>query len=207
MSSGRLVALAPYDLDALPASLTGGVVAIGNFDGVHRGHAALLGSARAMADELGVPAVVLTFELHPRGLAAGAPLFRITPAGKGRLLKALNLDGLPSPPSIATRGDPGRGFHQDILIGRLRPAGLVVGYDFASGNRAGTTATMVEAGGGLPVAVFGQVSSSDGQPVPPAPSATISLPAMSWPPTRSSATAGSSRAPSFTVTAGVVMGF
>ncbi|TIV40817.1 MAG: bifunctional riboflavin kinase/FAD synthetase, partial [Mesorhizobium sp.] len=50
----------------LPAHLRGGVVAIGNFDGVHRGHQAVLERALAEAGRNGVPALVLTFEPHPR---------------------------------------------------------------------------------------------------------------------------------------------
>lgn len=76
---------------ALPASLRGGVVAIGNFDGVHRGHQAVLGCALAEAGRRGVPALVLTFEPHPRSVfRPDVPLFRITTAPvRARLLGAL----------------------------------------------------------------------------------------------------------------------
>ncbi|KAB7623145.1 bifunctional riboflavin kinase/FAD synthetase [Alkalilimnicola sp. S0819] len=51
--------------DNLPSSLRGGAVTIGNFDGVHRGHQRMLAELRARADELGGPALLLSFEPHP----------------------------------------------------------------------------------------------------------------------------------------------
>jgi cytidyltransferase-like protein len=66
--------------EALPADLKGGVVAIGNFDGVHRGHRSVLERALALAAERGVPALVLTFEPHPRTVfKPEQPVFRLTP--------------------------------------------------------------------------------------------------------------------------------
>ena len=52
-------------LDNLPDALRGGAVAIGNFDGVHRGHAWIVERLLAMAEQVGGPAVVLTFDPHP----------------------------------------------------------------------------------------------------------------------------------------------
>ncbi len=78
----------------MPAEWRGGVVAIGNFDGVHRGHQAVLRAARAEAERLGVPCLMLTFEPHPRAFFSGRPLFRLTPAPlKAALAAALGLDG------------------------------------------------------------------------------------------------------------------
>jgi len=57
------------DWRAVPAEWRGGAVALGNFDGVHRGHQALLAQARAIARPRGVRTVALTFEPHPRGAA------------------------------------------------------------------------------------------------------------------------------------------
>src|SRR5205814_3624413 len=58
----------------------GSVLAMGNFDGLHRGHAALIGQARDRARAAGVPAAVLTFEPHPRSVfAPGGEPFRLTP--------------------------------------------------------------------------------------------------------------------------------
>ena len=75
----------------LPQSLKGGVVAIGNFDGVHRGHQAVLDEASAIAGGLGVKVNVLTFEPHPRSLfRPQEPVCRLTPAPmKARILGML----------------------------------------------------------------------------------------------------------------------
>ncbi len=97
MPSGvRPPGLTPHPLDQVPASLTGGVVLVGNFDGVHGGHRALLAAARDEANRRGVPAVVLTFEPHPRTFfRPQTPVFRLTPLpAKARLLGALGIDGL-----------------------------------------------------------------------------------------------------------------
>ena len=77
------------------ATLRNGVVAIGNFDGVHRGHRALIDTAIAQARALGRPAAALTFEPHPlRFFRPEVPAFRLTEeAAKLRLLAATGLDG------------------------------------------------------------------------------------------------------------------
>ncbi len=60
-------------------ALRGAVVAIGNFDGVHRGHRAVIGVTEDLARSLARPAAVLTFEPHPRAFFnPGEPLFRLT---------------------------------------------------------------------------------------------------------------------------------
>src|SRR6202008_4778082 len=72
----------------------GSVLAMGNFDGLHRGHAALLSRARDLARASGVPAAVLTFEPHPRSvfLPATEP-FRLTPfRAKEHELARLGMD-------------------------------------------------------------------------------------------------------------------
>jgi riboflavin kinase/FMN adenylyltransferase len=69
------------DPQYLPDELRGGVVAIGNFDGVHRGHQVVLGRALEEAKSAGRAAVALTFEPHPRSvIRPDIPLFRLTPA-------------------------------------------------------------------------------------------------------------------------------
>src|ERR1700726_2902512 len=76
-------------------ALRGAVVAIGNFDGVHRGHRAVIGAALDQPRALGRPAAALTFEPHPRAyFNPGEPLFRLTDeAVKLRLLASSGLDG------------------------------------------------------------------------------------------------------------------
>jgi riboflavin kinase / FMN adenylyltransferase len=135
---------------AVPASLAGSTLAIGNFDGVHRGHQALLSAARDRARADGRPLAVLTFEPHPRRLFQPdlAP-FRLTPFRiKARHLEALGLDFL-----VVQRFDrafAGVGaeiFAQQVLAEGIRPREVVVGYNFAYGHkRAGTTETLAAAG-------------------------------------------------------------
>src|SRR5450432_432929 len=83
------------DLPAQPGALRGAVVAMGNFEGVHRGHRAVIGAAVARAQGLGRPAAALTFEPHPRAFFnPDQPLFRLTDAtAKLRLLATTGLDG------------------------------------------------------------------------------------------------------------------
>src|SRR6266851_311358 len=81
--------------EPLPPGLAGAVVAIGNFDGVHRGHRAVIAAARSRARTLGRPAAALTFEPHPRSFFhPHVPLFRLTEANaKLRLFAATGLSG------------------------------------------------------------------------------------------------------------------
>src|SRR5579862_10005891 len=83
------------ELPPHPGALEGSVVAIGNFEGVHRGHRAVIAAAVARARGLGRPAAALTFEPHPRAFfQPDQPLFRLTDAtAKLRLLAATALDG------------------------------------------------------------------------------------------------------------------
>ena len=76
-------------------ALRGAVVAIGNFDGVHRGHKAVIAAAQQRAAALKRPAAVLTFEPHPRVFFnPNEKLFRLTDeAAKLRLLASTGLDG------------------------------------------------------------------------------------------------------------------
>ena len=129
-------------LDNVPAPLKGAMVAIGSFDGVHRGHQAVLERLKAHAKERGVPAVMLTFEPHPRDVFAPAPfMFRLTPPDiKARLCAALGLDGIVLMPfsrdlSMVEAED----FVSHFLVKALRVSGVVVGADFHFGhNRRGT---------------------------------------------------------------------
>ena len=160
--------LNPFPVDGIPNSLKGGVVAVGNFDGVHRGHAALLAGARADADRLGVPAVALTFEPHPRTVfRPDTPVFRLTPVdAKARLLAAMRLDGL----VVATfdkafAAIPADDFINAILRDRLALKSAVVGHDFHFGKgRSGTPAVLSEAGArlGFSVDVVEPVVDADG---------------------------------------------
>jgi len=127
---------------AMPATLRGGVVAIGNFDGVHLGHRAVLDTALAQARRRGVPAVALTFEPHPRTFFRPAePIFRLTPAPmKRRLLGLLGFDAVVEQPfDAAFAACSAHDFVERKLVGDLGAAGLVAGYDFHFGHdREGT---------------------------------------------------------------------
>ena len=80
----------------LPANLKNAVIAIGNFDGVHRGHQSVLKTALAQARKLNVPAIVLTFEPHPKTFfRPNQPVFRLTDAyTKARLLAEIGFDAV-----------------------------------------------------------------------------------------------------------------
>jgi riboflavin kinase / FMN adenylyltransferase len=88
--------IAAIDPVAPPTGLAGAVVAIGNFDGVHRGHLAVIKRARTLAQELNCPCAVLTFEPHPADFFNGPnTIFRLTPRNaKARALEQLGIDGM-----------------------------------------------------------------------------------------------------------------
>lgn len=128
-------------IEAVGDSLRGCAVAIGNFDGVHLGHRALLDLAREKASTRGAPAVVLTFEPHPAKVLSPdfAPLLLATPARKLERLAALGMDA-----AVVQRFD--RDFARNSpedFVGRFLVDGLgardvVVGWDFTFGKgRAG----------------------------------------------------------------------
>ncbi len=138
-------------------ALDGAVVAIGNFDGVHRGHRAVIAAVRARAQALGRPAAALTFEPHPRSFfRPGEPLFRLTDErAKLRLLAATGLSG-----AIVLRFDAALArlsaadFVARILVGRFAVAGVAVGFDFHFGlNRTGSPDYLAAQGAKLGFAV------------------------------------------------------
>lgn len=146
----------------LPPHLRGGVVAIGNFDGVHRGHRSVLDRALEIARQAGVPALVLTFEPHPRSVfQPDRPVFRLTPAPlRARLLDALGFDAVIEQPFnrdfAATSAED---FVGSILKDALDIRHVVTGVDFhfgkerrggpaflmAEGERLGFGVTLVDA--------------------------------------------------------------
>lgn len=136
--------------DIVSENLKNAVVAIGNFDGVHRGHQAVLSLAIDIACSEKRPAVVLTFEPHPRDyFAPGKPVFRLTPPMmKARILDAFGLDGnviasFDSDLANTTADD----FVSRILVDKLNARHVVTGYNFHFGkNRQGNPLFLQEAG-------------------------------------------------------------
>ncbi|MER8624113.1 bifunctional riboflavin kinase/FAD synthetase [Mesorhizobium sp. M1143] len=134
----------------LPPHLRGGVVAIGNFDGVHRGHQAVLDRALAEAGRRGVPALVLTFDPHPRKVfRPDMPLFVLTPPPmKARLLSHLGFAAIVEQPfTRAFAGLSAEAFVTDVLETNLGITHAVTGFDFHFGkDRQGGPAFLMAAG-------------------------------------------------------------
>ena len=136
-----------------PAEARGAVVAVGNFDGVHLGHRAVIEEGRRIACSLGAPLAVLTFEPHPRQvLAAPEEPFRLTPFR----VKARQLDTLGADVLFVARFDRAfaarepASFVADVVAAGIGARHVVVGHDFAFGRRrAGTVALLTEMGGSL----------------------------------------------------------
>jgi riboflavin kinase/FMN adenylyltransferase len=135
-------------LDHLPEAARGLAIAIGNFDGVHLGHRAILGRAAAEGRDLGVPAGVLTFEPHPRELFSpdSAPR-RLTPLRrKLELLQDIGVSHVVVPRftrSFAAR--TAAEFVDGVLVGQLAARIVVVGADFCFGRgRSGDAAFLAE---------------------------------------------------------------
>jgi riboflavin kinase/FMN adenylyltransferase len=137
--------------------LAGAVVAIGNFDGVHRGHRAVIGAALKRARSLGRKAAALTFTPHPRlFLRPQETLFQLSSErDKLRLLAATGLDGaIVMTFDAALAATPAEDFVTKILAGALGIGGAAIGFDFHFGkNRGGSPAFLAEQGKQLGFAV------------------------------------------------------
>ena len=136
------------DLDLVSASERGSVGALGNFDGVHHGHRAVIEATQQLAQAQGAPLSVITFEPHPRSLfQADAAPFRLTDAAsRADALAALGVDLLFQIPfdqnfSLLSAED----FIERILHRTLGLRHVVIGYDFQFGHRRrGTPEMMIE---------------------------------------------------------------
>ena len=128
----------------------GAAIAIGNFDGVHIGHRAVIDLAREQADRLEAPLGVMTFEPHPRQLfAPDAPPFRLTgPAARAHRLEKYGVDILYELTfNAALAALPPDKFVQRVLVDGLGVRHVVVGADFHFGaKRAGTTEMLTDFG-------------------------------------------------------------
>lgn len=160
------------DLDSLPPALRSGAVAVGNFDGVHVGHARILERLVAKARQLAAAAVVFTFDPPAAAILrpGQAPPLLTSTARKAQLLAALGVEALVAyPTNEAFLNLAPRAFFDQIIVGRLEARALVEGYNFFFGRgRAGNVETLAEfcreAGISMdvvePVHVGGQVVSS-----------------------------------------------
>ena len=132
------------------ARLKGAVAAIGNFDGVHRGHRAVIDAALSRAGTIGAPAIAVTFEPHPRNVLRPAdPVFRLTgESEKLRLLTATGLSGaLVLTFNAAFAAQTAEEFVSRILVGQLGIQGAIIGFDFHFGHqRGGSPAFLAEQG-------------------------------------------------------------
>jgi len=152
----------------IEGALRGGIVALGNFDGFHLGHQAVVGRAVKLARAQGRPAIVATFDPHPvRWFKPDVPPFRLTSLDqRQRLFAAAGADAM-----LVFRFDgelagvSAEDFITDRLIGRLGAAGVVTGQDYIFGKgRRGTVAMLAELGQahGMIVETVGPISAGDG---------------------------------------------
>jgi riboflavin kinase/FMN adenylyltransferase len=143
------------------------VLVMGNFDGLHRGHAALIGTACRLARDTGMPAGALTFEPHPRRVfMPECEPFRLTPFRvKEREIARLGIDLLFVQHFDAEFAKKSaEAFVEDIIVGGIGASHIVVGHDCTFGNRRrGTTEMLREAGAqyGFGVTVVEPVRGAD----------------------------------------------
>ena len=155
----------------LPEPKRGGVIAIGNFDGVHRGHQVVLQTAKDLAEAKKVPCLALSFEPHPRTLfRPQSPVFRLTPQDqKARVMAAFGLHGLLNLPFTrdlaSTIADE---FVDEFLVERAGADHIVTGYDFHFGkDRQGTPEFLIQAGEkrGFGVTIVSAHSDENAEPI------------------------------------------
>jgi len=155
---------------AVPEPLRGGIVALGNFDGFHRGHQAVVGRAIARARAEGRPAIVATFDPHPvRFFKPGLPPFRLTSLDqRQRLFGEAGADAmLVFTFDAALAGTTAKDFVARLLVERFGAAGVVTGEDFTFGKgRGGNVEVLRRLGSehGLSVDAVAPVE-ADGEPV------------------------------------------
>lgn len=137
-------------VDAIPSGWGRCVVTIGVFDGVHRGHQQLIAATVRQGKELGLPAVLMTFDPHPSEvLRPGShPAELVTLRRKAELVGDLGIDVflvLPFTPVVAAT--PAEEFVHDLIVDRLHAASVMVGENFRFGHGGvGSVAMLAELG-------------------------------------------------------------
>ena len=152
----------------LPDRLKGAAVAIGAFDGVHRGHRAVIAEARAAARRIGAPLAVVSFTPHPRRWfqPEAAPFRLMTPAQMARALEPLGVETLyflPFDAGMAAMSE--EAFARDVLAAGLGIRHAVVGFDFTYGKgRTGSPEALRRHGEslGFSVGVTERIDDPDG---------------------------------------------
>jgi riboflavin kinase/FMN adenylyltransferase len=128
----------------------GASIALGNFDGVHRGHQAVIALAARAAQANAAPLGVITFDPHPRRIfQPDAPAFRLmTPGQQARALEALGVDILYILPFGAEmENQTDRQFATEVLHNGLGVSNVAVGFDISFGkDRTGSPETMARYG-------------------------------------------------------------
>ena len=156
--------------DGEPGALQGAVVAIGNFDGVHRGHRKVIGAALQRATALGRKAAALTFSPHPRKFfRPDVPLFSLSSdTNKLRLLAATGLDGaIVFRFDVAFAATTAEDFVRRILFDKFGVGGVAIGYDFHFGKDRGGSPNFLAFEGtrlGFPVDIVAPLE-DEGRPV------------------------------------------
>lgn len=137
-------------ITGISESARGATIALGNFDGIHRGHQVVIGEAQRIAGRGGTASAVMTFDPHPRRFFdPDGRLFELTPAAaKKRHLAAMGIEImylLRFDASLAAM--PAEAFVTDVLVAGVGVAHVVVGYDFVFGRgRKGNAALLQQMG-------------------------------------------------------------
>ena len=139
-----------HGLDEVPADWGRSVITIGVFDGVHRGHQRIVGSAAELARERGLRSVVITFDPHPDEVVRPGTHPPLLSSTKRRieLLEGLGTDAVVVVPFTLELSKVGPDeFVQSVLVDRLHAAHVIVGEDFRFGHKAkGDVALLKELG-------------------------------------------------------------
>jgi riboflavin kinase / FMN adenylyltransferase len=159
------------DSSGLPADVSGTVVTVGTFDGVHRGHLDVLGRVRGRAANLGLRSLLVTFDPHPLEIVNPTAAPKLLTVGREKLevIAESGIDFvavMPFTEKLASYS--AEEFVELVLRKRYRMKELLIGYDHGFGrHRAGNVEVLQQLGerDGFGLEVIGPVSTTSGQPV------------------------------------------